>query len=195
MIWVLPKNRFGKLAGFAKVYAEFAATATLGKGWRAAADKFAEDHILRYDAQVLPDGTVRGGHWGTSFAGIRAKTMRHELDHVKFAVKGCQDLLDNFRGEVRKVSGDRGLQTPRQRIDKIVDALMGSHGFPYFDVGALEHKDIAKRDCYFMVAWYQRFVLKMSILDHIALEANLAVTGDLKLDRLMSQLGEVYPWV
>jgi hypothetical protein len=196
MIWVNPKNQFERLSAFAKVYAEFAATATLHKGWRQAADRFAEKHITRHNGQTMPDGTIRGGHWSTTFTGIRAKTIRHELDHVKFAVKGCQGLIDNFLAAVRKVSDAPDASgTPRQRVDKVVDDLMGRFGFPYFDVAAQEHRQIAKRDCFFMVAWYQRRELKRFLLDHAAYEVELSVLGDDKFPKLMEQLGEVYPWL
>jgi hypothetical protein len=195
-IRVRPKSSFDALEDFGGIYEKFAATATFDKGWRAAADKFAEAHITCHDAQRLPDGSTRGGHWATTFTGIRAKTMRHEMDHVRFAVRECDGLVGNFLTEVRKVGNSSdGSRTPRQRVDRVAADLMGRFGFPYFDVGAQEHKKIAMRDCFFMVAWYQRQVLKQPVIDNAAFEVEIEVLYDWQYSNAMKQLGEGYPWL
>lgn len=173
-IWINPKHQFQTLKDFAACYGDYAA-----KG-PSAADRYV---------------SRTNGHWSTTFDGLRAKTMRHELDHVAFALEGCQGLIDNFADEARKLGkmADQ-LRTPEERIDGLMAVLMGRFGFPYFDVGGAEHKQIALRDFFFMVAWYEEFELKLKQKSIAGYDAYLKARTDYRLKEAMQQVGEIVPW-
>jgi hypothetical protein len=175
VIEVNPKSQFETLADFADCYNDFATNGASA----------AERYVGRAN-----------GHWSTTFDGLRAKTMRHELDHVAFAVAGCQDLVDNFASEARRVgstANDR--QTPEQRVDALMAVMMGRFGFPYFDVGGLEHKKIALRDFFFMVAWYEEFELGLPTKSNEGYDAYVKARTDYRLKEAMNQVGESVPWL
>lgn len=182
-ISVLPKAEFETVEDFAPIYEKFAATATFGKGWQMAADKFAEGQI----------SAKSGVHWSTDFDGIQAKTVRHELDHVKFAIKECEGLLYNIANKARSIGKTGAPGGPEQKVHGAIEPHV-RFGFPYFDVGAKEHKQIAKRDVFFMCAWYELYVLERVVLNHAAYKAMLEAVYDTSLSAAMKQLGQTFPW-
>jgi hypothetical protein len=184
-IWVQPRNRYDPLSAFAPMYDAFKA-----KG-ASAAEKFLDCH----HGEILPDGTVRGGHWSTSFSGIRAKTMRHELDHVAYALSECDGLVSNFTDEARKIGRTSSEWSPTDRIEALMDRLMAPFGFPYFDVGGSEHKRIARRDFFFMVAWYEAFELGLEKKSPEGYDAYIAAITNYQLKYAMAQVGEDFPWL
>lgn len=186
-IWVKPRHEFKPLADFKPMYDDYAAN---GKG-------AAKKYLVRHNGQTLPDGSKRGGHWSTSFDGIRAKTVRHELDHVAFAIKECEGYVHNFVNVGRDIG-----RTPSSdgwpaldRLEAHIDRFLGGNGFPYFDVGGEDHKNIAYRDFFFMVAWYEEFELGLAKKTDAGYDAFIAAITNYRLKGAMTQLGEEFPWL
>jgi hypothetical protein len=184
-IWVEPRNRYDPLSAFAPMYEAFKADGA----------KAADKYLDRHHGEVLPDGSLRGGHWSTSFAGLRAKTMRHELDHVAYALSECEGLMWNFTDEARKIGKVSSEWRPEDRIESLMGRLIGQFGFPYFDVGGNEHKRIARRDFFFMVAWYETYELALQKRSPEGYDAFIAAITNYKLKDAMAQLGEDIPWL
>ncbi|MFO1351655.1 MAG: hypothetical protein U1F68_13690 [Gammaproteobacteria bacterium] len=118
---------------------------------------------------------------------------------MKFAASECQSLCENFLDEVKRISKKSNHeQTPEARVDAVLAVFFGRFGFPYFDVGGADHKEIAKRDCYFMLAWYERYILGQftALLSADKLrQATMDIVVEGALGRAMSQLGESHPWI
>ncbi len=184
-IEIMPKSDFQKLSDFGGIYAEFAETATYGSGWRPAADKFAEKWVT----------TEKKNHWVTGFHGIMPKTVRHELEHVKFAIQESEGVLYNLTNECRTAGKLGGSASPEEKVQKFIDGLIAWNGFPYFDVASKQHKAIAMRDCLFMVGWYEKYHLDLDVMSNAGYEAMLAALYDQTLHDTMKKLGETFPWV
>lgn len=192
-IWISPRSAFGTLADFKPVYDDFVASG--GKTSPKAAGGVAERYLDNHGAQRTPDGTTRGGHWSTSFDGIRAKTMRHELDHVAFAIKEAEGLVGNFLADAR----NRGQASaegwePKDRIYNLLNVYVGPKGF-YLDVGGQEHKQIAMRDFFFMIGWYEAYHLYLPEKSNIGYDAVVAAMTNYRLRDAMRQLNEELPWL
>jgi hypothetical protein len=174
------KEKFDRLADFKPIYDDFVASGGLLSPKAAAA--------------AAAKHTLTGGHHATKFDGIRAKTMRHELDHVAYAVKQADGLVYNLINEARS----RGKQpaegyTPEDRIGSILTMLLGDRGF-YLDVGGREHDEIVLRDFYFMVGMYEQFHLQLPEKSNIAYDAVVAARTNYRLLQAMRELNEPPPW-
>ena len=181
-IWINPNSSFEALPAFAPVYDDFVAQG--GRGGKKAAIAAAERHV------------VGGGHWATRFTGLRAKTMRHELEHVSVAMKECDGLVHNFLGEARtRGKSPADGWSPRDRVENLLGMLLGDRGFPYFDVGGAAHKEIAIRDVFFMVGWYEQYQLGLAEKSNVAYDAVVAAITNYRLKEAMWQLGEAPPWL
>lgn len=193
---IASRTKFSKLEKFAPYYEKYKETASYGPSWRADADKFASANIMRVNGQMNHDGTMRGGHWTPLMSGIRAATMRHEADHVHFAVRGSRVVVDEFIAKAAKTGrAPDPAHSAIERIRELMVVPMGRFGFPYIDTGAKEHEKIAMRDVMFMVAWYELYELKMPVLSNAGYEALLRAQSDRLLADGMRQLGEAYPWL
>ena len=136
---------------------------------------------------------VQGNDWSTRFTGLRCKTVRHELHHMYDNIRSCQNLLDNFMDEIRKVQRVRNA-SPSAKINKVMEALFRRSGFPSYDCTSAAHKKVALDDVYFMLAWYQENVLGTLPDDPKLMRVSLEATEDRNLHKQMERLSERYPW-
>lgn len=181
-IWINPRSSFDTLAEFKPVYDDFESSG--GTQSKKMALAVAERYLQG------------GGHWATKFDGIRAKNMRHELEHVTFAMKECDGWVYNFVNEARKYGKEAKADwTGKDRVYNLMGVQLADMGFPSFDVGGQEHKQIALRDFFFMVGMYEHFELKKGEKSEVAYDAVAAAMTNYRLKEAMKQLSEVPPWL
>jgi hypothetical protein len=182
VISVRTKKSFDKLSDFASLYAEFASK--VKSGTRVGALKsFSTKHIKTVDGDPTTD-----------FTGVRAKTVLHEVHHIRHAQEQADAVIDNLMESLasdgKKASGFE----PGKRIRSNVEAHF--RGWSADPKGAV-HRQIVEHDCAFMIALYERNKLN-------SVEATAAKNPhpDSELQRLsdviqmifMDKLGEPYPW-
>jgi hypothetical protein len=181
-IWISPRSSYKALAEFKPIYDDFERSG--GKESRKEALAVAERYLQG------------GGHSATNFPGIRAKTMRHELEHVAFAVKQCDNWVYNLTNEAAKYGKEAKPDwTGKERVENLMGVLLGDIGFPYIDIGGQEHKQMAIRDFFFMVGFYEHFELKLGEKSEVAYDAVAAAATDYRLKEAMKQIGESPPWL
>ena len=111
-------------------------------------------------------------------------------------MKECDGLVHNFLGEARtRGKSPADGWSPRDRVENLLGMLLGDRGFPYFDVGGAAHKEIAIRDVFFMVGWYEQYQLGLAEKSNVAYDAVVAAITNYRLKEAMWQLGEAPPWL
>ena len=193
-IWINPRTYFETLADFAEIHADFDGRKGKDGGTKSKSRSAAMRYLSNHSGEKMPDGTMIGPHWSTSFTGIRAKTMRHELDHVAFAIESCDAYVSNFIELARTKGKSPGDWPAEDRVEALMEQFMG-RGFPYYDIGGADHKEIAIRDFFFMVGWYEQFHLGLTEKSNAGYDAVVAAMTNYRLKTAMQKLGEAYPWV
>lgn len=182
VIHVRPKSRFDKLAGFAGLYSEFASNA-MSSSRESAMKAFFKKHI-----------STKDGDPSTDFTGVRAKTVLHEVHHVRHAQEQADAVIENLTEALKKEGRKKSGYEAGNRIKKSVEAHF--RGWSADPKGAVHHK-IVEHDCRFMIALYERN--KVSVTDAAAAgnpdpENHLVQLNDVLVVLLMDLLGEPYPF-
>jgi len=139
------KSNFDSLAQFKKYYDEFLSMVKLHGSRTAGFQAFASKHI-----------TSSGNEYSTDFAGKRAKTVEHEVHHLRHAQEQAQALGENLLEELRKMGHKKSGHTPWKRCRGFIE-IMG-RGWNS-DMKGKFHRRIVEHDCLVMIAIYEAFAL------------------------------------
>lgn len=182
VISVMVRSQFEKLSEFKKHYDEF--RALVDKSSRAAA-------LAAFASRHAKSGS---DHAATDFRGVRAKTVLHEVKHVRHAESEAEAVLDNLMDELKKEGRKKHWEEPRVRITRWLGILLDRW---HTDVGGKVHDKIIENDCRFMIALYEYNKLteeQAAEAGNNNPQAELDKANDVLAILLMDLLGERFPW-